>query len=475
MKKLNLFTKIFKKHLKRGKEPLHKFADDVGLLKGVFSFKGYDVNSGKLLTEGTKENLVTNESKSTIIRLLGQGESRYVPYNEEFDSNFIRPNQFRISKMRFSNDLGTAGELNDEDAKRVLGENIHEYYSIAENSHRIARVNDNLPGGANTGSNTTKITDETILENYNTTPSTILTNSSENYSSFGVANKIFDIRTRSNVQDGGYPRSPSHGSIKVTLYKTIDGEKEKIEEIFFDKTPETDNRIFYTKDSNRNKPHRIINYRVNGNFYHVSSPMSETTDFTDINNTRITEIKTANDDPNFTETKIFFDYASPYGWKFFLSEIGQNINVPSAYNNTIIASGESWDEIKLEHTTGLYNIINLIIPREGYNLGYGNTIGNRYQGKADFYSTGNVNAEDYRDAAHDYIDDYAVTFQTIMRGSQGNGRDSSSSQKINYRKAYLCTENDQIFSSMTISSDLEFKKHSGTLFAVTWRIIAPVE
>ena len=90
---MNLFKKIWTKNFLKGKEPLDKFSEDLGGLKGEFSWIKY--HNGTEVDKFTYHNEITNLSKSTVIRLLAQGTSIW---NGEID-----PTQYRISKIRFGN------------------------------------------------------------------------------------------------------------------------------------------------------------------------------------------------------------------------------------------------------------------------------------------------------------------------------------------------------------------------------------
>jgi len=469
VKRTGLFKKIFEKHLKKESTPLTSMAEDVGALKGVFSFTGYDVKTGKKVTEQRFDNMLVNESKSSIIRLLGQGRSRYLP-------NPIDPAMFKINKMRFSNDIGNGAGLDVNRAPRVIGVNKYEYYSIAENSRRISNVIDNHPGGAYSATrNFLETSDSQYRTEYTTERLDRLASS---IVSDPVGNKIIGFKTgflNDPVSPARHPiRPPSHGSVRVRIYKGT----QLIEEVFFDNKMGTTGQdiipAYYNKNQNDNKPYKIVNYKftTDDKFHHVSTPTNVNSVYETVGGVRTTYINGTN---NSTNSRIYYDYfTDPIGWKFYLNEIPTNSVIPGvAQGNTVIASQTGWDKIEVIYTTGLYNIINTIIPKSGVNLGYGNNNAVRYSGQQDFYLISEPTEDNYRDSEVDFIDDYSVTFTVLMQGEDGNGQATSAGREIMYRKAFLHCANDQLFSSIFIPT-MDFKKSAGLAYVINWRILAPV-
>ena len=90
---MNLFKKIWSKNFLKAKEPLDKFSEDIGGLKGEFSWIKY--RNGQKVDTFTHHNEITSISKSTVIRLLAQGSSSW--------RGTIDPTQYKISRMRFGN------------------------------------------------------------------------------------------------------------------------------------------------------------------------------------------------------------------------------------------------------------------------------------------------------------------------------------------------------------------------------------
>jgi len=456
--KQSLFKKIFIKHLTKRKEPLTKFAEDIGHLKGIFSFKGTDIHTGKVISEGTFNNLVVNESKSAIIRLLGQGQSIY--------SGVIDPLQFRVSKMRFSNDTGIGDP-------RATAQNKLEYYAISEGSNRISVASNGIFGGGSYGSAICAAPENPSQDEYKHVFSNTFNNAVglNGYVQGSTTNgKIFDLK--SGI------RPPSHGSVVVKLKKgTV-----TLEELWFDLKAETteDELSIYTKDAFSNKPNRIINYKVDlgtgPKFYHITTPFSGQVTFTTSPDTlvRTTEIDSVF---NYTGSRIYYDYTStPVGWKIYIEETAETI-VPPIYTQTVIAAGNNpgpsnnvWDKIEISYTTGLQNVINLIIPKSGYNRGYGTNQLIRYGNQdGDSYST---ITPYYEDCADDYINDFSVTFTTSMSAAQGNGVNGGVNL-LQYTKAFLFTENEHMFSSIVFGTS-DFTKNSSNSYQVSWKILAPV-
>jgi len=93
-----------------------------------------------------------------------------------------------------------------------------------------------------------------------------------------------------------------------------------------------------------------------------------------------------------------------------------------------------------------------------------------YLNNIDYY---NVVSPSYQDCADDYIDDYAVTFTTSMSTQQGNGEASGEGDYIQYRKAYLFSANDDMFSSIVFPST-EFQKDPSNSYQISWKILAPI-
>jgi len=462
VKKLNLFSKTFRKHLKKGNTPLEEMAKDVGNLKGVFSFVARDLN-GKIIAQEEYDNLIVNQSKSSIIRLLGQGTSPNI--------GAINPASFKISRMRFSNDTGTLGG-----DRGIASPHKLEYYDISEPSSRISTPPDYTVGVKRFGGGDFNATECRGLDgtsadiNYRHDWKTSYNNASNPSTGYETAlnGKVFKLK------DGKRP--PSAGTVVFTFYKTFSGGEEKIEEHHYNFKPANSGiESIYTKDQFSNKPFKIVNYKINGKFYHVSTPMSSGTIFSLIGDIKTTEIGTTEN--NNTNSRVLYDYTQGVvGWKIYVEEIQSGTVMPT---DTVRASGDApdigndvWSRCEVSYTIGKHNVVNLIIPKIGANKGYGKSNSIRYGSsqETDYY---NILDASYQDCSDDYIDDYAVSFYINMPTNHGNGI-SPNKELLQYTKAYLFTENDEMFSSIMFPSP-EFKKNSEKSFQVSWKIIAPVE
>lgn len=471
-----LFKKIWIKHLQKGIE-LRKLSEDVGELKGVFSYIGMDVKTGQILKTCTEHNMIVNQSKSTIIRLLGQGSSIY--------SGAIDPAKFKISRMRFSNDTGGTDLI-----RGLVGPNKLEYYSMTEASNRISYPVDGIFGGGLKSNSVCAPPINPSEEEYkhdftgnNVKQFNNIPNDATGYKAV-TGGKVFDLKSGD--------RSVSHGTVIVRYYKNFGAGEKLIEEHLFDLKVGTGInegvKSIYTRDSFKNRPHRIKNYQVNGNFYYISTPVSAGTNFatTTESGVQVRTTTISESGANLTNTRIFYDYTiGKQGWKIYLEELqltqsqldaitkyNQNGSAKISAGNNYDVGNNVWDTIQISFTLGYYNVINLIVPRYGYNNGYGTTDLIRYGNQnGDFYPTVTPT---YQDCDSDYIDDYAVTFTTSMNANEGNGIGGQGDDVIKYKKAYLFTENNEMFSSIVLPTESVFEKNSNSAFQVTWKILAPI-
>lgn len=458
VRKLNLFKKIFVKNLQNGTPPTI-LADDVGPLKGIFSFRGFNIHTGKLVSKGEFHNMIVNQSKSSIIRLLAQGQSIY--------KGVIDPTQYRISKMRFSNDMGTG-------LRGIAQPHRLEYYALSEASNRISYASNNIfGGGVKTQAtcepplNPSEIEYKHIFENdFNNEPGVT------GYQA-APGGKIFDLKSGA--------RPVSHGSVNVKFYKNFGSGEQLIEEHDYSLKIGGNLEATYTRDAFKNHPYRITNYKVAGFYYHVSTPMDASTIFTNESGDTIRHTVISETGGNTTGTRIFYDYTSgQQGWKIYIQEITLDLTqIPANYTNTRIASGNNpqttnyvWDKIVISFTLGKHNIINLIIPKYGTNNGFGTSQLIRYGNQnGDAYD---VVAPVYQDSGDDFIDDYAVTFTTSMNADQGNGVGAVGADVLRYTKAYLFSQNDEMFSSILFPTS-DFEKNASNSYQISWKILAPVE
>lgn len=471
--KKRIFKKIFTKHLHRGKTPLTELAQDVGKLHGIVTIHGIDMN-GKTICHEQYKNIVVNQSKSAIIRLLGQNTSIY--------SGAIVPTDFKIDRMRFSNDTGSG-------VNGLVGPHRLEYYNLAEASHRVSfsSVYGGIYfGGGLKGQTTCSPPTNPSEESYKHDISKEFSNIAGITGYQAATNaKIFDLRSNVNP--------PSHASVVIKIYKDFnDGSGSQLIEQINLATDGEGGEVIYNRDAFSNYPLEIINFKITsqgGKFFHVSTPFADGVVYTDYAShptygaCRITKVEETG--TNTTNTRVFYDYTSGQtGWKFLLEETqatDADVAGWSGYNPAItkVSAGDNpsssnnvWDKIKLTYTLGQYNIVNLVIPKVGYNNGYGYTDLLRYNNQnGDYYETVTPT---YQDCGDDFIDDYAVTFTTSMNANYGNGSGGKGDDAIKYTKGFLFCKNNLMFSSIIFTQD-NFVKNSNNSFQISWKILAPVE
>jgi len=428
MKRESLFTKIWKKHQKKGENPA-KLAEDLGMLKGLFSFKKYDPKTGLILFESQKYNTLTNQSKSTLIRLISQGESPWL--------GTIDPTELKISRMRFGNhDGATASRLNYYKLDETGG-----YENGETNKPTATRPNNPLPqsgevdpdfAGGKSG--------KQEIPGANTTVDSILDAYDSHWVSGPDDTKVYTIPTL--AAGTGYIHPPSHETLVVKFYK----DSSLIETLTFG---EDGDGVVYTRSRLGIPPTKITTETGEDPII----PPNEGGERDGGGETTIDETNEAN-----CNTRLFYDYTTgSTGWKLKVEEI----DYPEG----------AYDRIDFSYEVGKYNVINSIIPREGYNIGYGITNLTRYQGSLDYYST--IGDPEYRDSADDFIDDYAVTFSVNMTGPYGNGEtDVNQDEYIRYTEAFLFNELDDMFSLVILPNP--FDKNEGSAYYISWSILAPI-
>lgn len=419
---MNLFKKIFLKHLHKGQEPISKLVDDVGPLSGIINVKGHDIRTGKIIHNEIQDNLLVNLSKSNVIRLIGQETSPWLGAMTSSDQ--------KITRMRFGNNDGVAAAATN-------------YYDINEPSYREnnpslgGNVTSNFPGGKNTGSTTSKIASE-ALSDIDTSYAV-----AGNYTAGPNSTKIFTVSSGSGTSYPSDSRPPAHGSFTVKLHTgdpTTTGVLE--ETIVFAAT-----NVQYTRVSTGNPPSKITTVSATE---FISTPI-----------TRPDSPNYSYDDP-ITGTKLYYDYTTgSSGWKFMLEETAASL-----------AAGDYYNYIQQEFQKGTYNVINSIVPRDGYNSGAGTTISTRYTDNTagDYYPI--LAGVEYRDSADADVDDVSVTFSASMPGSYGNGETSGTSDSIHYEEAFLFNDNDDLFSMIALNTP--FSKDENSAFFISWTIAANV-
>lgn len=423
-----LISKIWTKAFKRGESPA-KLIEDMGNLRGEVQITKYDPFSGRILGVSPKCNTLVNQAKSNLIRLISQGQSDWIGQ--------IDPTQLKISKMRFSNNLssGTPSKLL--------------YYSIAEPSVRGCVPVAGDPGtryaGGGNNDEITGETDATVVYE--------IQNIAGNYVVGATTNlKIFTFRNKTTGGGILTDNPPSHSgpdgakNFKVELYNGAT----LVETIYFYDPDDLTDQHVYTRQSQN--PHVVVTEPAASR---IMSPNSRT-DTPTFYPTASSNIITGGDN---SVTYLFYDYNDGY-WKFQLEEI--------------VGATANYTKLKLVFTRGAYNVINSIVPRDGYNTGTGTSLSLRYSGmtSSDYYPT--LSDVEYRDGDVDFVDDYSVTFSVNMAGQYGNGITTLGTQYVKYREAFLFNGRDDMFSALYLDSGFDFDKNPLAAFYIAWTIIAPI-
>lgn len=224
---MNIFSTIWNKHYKRGCSPL-KLAEDAGSLRGVFEYVERDVRTGKIVNTFKKNNLLVNDSKSNLIRLISQGTS---PWKGALD-----PETLKISRMRFGNhnpsSTVTPSKLN--------------YYNFYELSSRANSAEDN--------------------DGFNPTDDIIETKTRATSSVYFVP---YCVAT-TTPYEVTVPRPPSHGTLIVELLK----ENVVVETITFGQS-------VYTRKSDGNVPTKIESTSADSTAW-CTTPAERDVDYTKV-------------------------------------------------------------------------------------------------------------------------------------------------------------------------------------------------
>lgn len=468
---MNLFKKIWYKNLKKGESP-SKLASDIGPLSGEFRYLKYN-KQGQLLDDKTLTNTIVNQSKTSVIRLISQSTTPWVDASD--------PSGYKISKMRFSNDQSTSTPNFLIPAWRH-----QEYYDISEASNRQAEVqlvdldtSTDITGvygaGGDLLANTCGSSASLSFQKINT-----------QYASDGWEDvdgkKVFNIVTSNNP--------PSHNTLKIEFLKN----NVTIETIYFHEYDDASTIYPYsrkgrqvvqiinqdlTSDSTYLEDGDTLSYvdaatgdgGSGGLYRFVTTPSKDAGD-RDVDEITKESVYTISPSSDTSLTKLIFDYTlSSLTWKFYLEE-SSFVTAWEAANT----GHDYWDTMNVTYEQGAFNVINTIVPASGINAGTGTNMGVRYgEGNIDYYST---LSPTFADAATDFIDDYAVTFRVDMDYTSGNGNIENASvsadahRKIQYRKAYLFTENDQMFSNIIFDP---FEKDEESNFVIYWTIKAPID
>ena len=419
----NLFKKIWNKNFVKANDKLDKFSDDIGGLRGYFSWKKLDRNNN-IIQESGIHNDITNLSKSTVIRLLAQGMPKY-------RSDIIDPTKYKISRMRFGNASYKTngynyGGVKDEDMEYV--KKLY-YYDTSE---QVFRPNESDGIGKNSLINF-KSAGGKISEAISSSSQSIITRNfyiataykdntanpdyNELYPSdrFGdIANGIINIPIDKSSTLFYYLNAfsseaklypPAHNTLKVTL-------------TYFN----TSNEINFTEIFKSTDLEKLIyNRSLIGN----SIPTSNQSGYV---------AYSLGADINYA-IRLVYDNSLQL-WRII-------INLTDTYLNQNFSSNTAkiLGRIKIEYNIGKYNVINSIIPKTGVNSGSSN---NRFTSD-DYYS---LVSSVYDSSPTDFVDDYSVIFSSIMNVDQGNGL-AGNSLPVIYTEAYLFNEMNDLFSSIT--------------------------
>ena len=154
-------------------------------------------------------------------------------------------------------------------------------------------------------------------------------------------------------------------------------------------------------------------------------------------------------------------------WKLVLKLTASLVNLLSSAN-----------KVNIQFEVGKYNIINSIVPKSGQNAGFGNQ--NVRCTSFDYYSI-TAGGDLYSDSGvGDFVDDFSVTMNTTMNGTEGNGIMGPTSPVV-YTEAFLCTEADDVFSITRRNppppygpntAPLGFVKDSSSAFLLSWTMSA---
>lgn len=431
---MNIFSTIWKKAFHKG-ESAFKLADDVGNLKGVFSYTPYDPITGQRFDKVTINNLLVNTSKSNIIRLISQGQSPWIGQ--------IDPAELKISRMRFGN--------NNIIATNYPFPNKLHYYDPLEISSRVSTP---LPqageGAALRFAGGLSTQDYVGADGLGTSRYASSNTNPAVYSPALNGCKKWPVTsiTQDVIGQTKSANPPSHGTLQVKFYNS----NVLIETLQFGVFPGTDSTV-YTKRADGIPPVKIISESAN---VYISTPETRQ---------HIDGKYVATPNSTQTNTRLIYDYTvGSRGWKLVLDEVAS----PAAY-----------DRIDFTFEIGKHNIINSIVPRLGYNqeLPLANyatmtaATANRFQGNQDWYPV--LSAPEYRDAEADYIDDFSVTFGVNMSGQYGNGDATQlSGTYIRYKEAFLFNGRDDLFSAVYLPTAMD--KNNGQAFYISWTILAPI-
>ena len=472
MQPVNLFRKIFSKHLEKGKE-VNKLADDIGGLSGVFSYKKF--TNDKLVDEQVIKNALTNQSKTALIRLISQNVS---PWTGQ-----INPASYKISKMRFGNfnwfDYNypyQVGSILPNALNPTAAEPIPElfYYDISEASYRPKFTPSPGPATFEAASNKQVIRNNATQVTYGVDGTTT-----------GKPVAIFNPNIgdtydpSSSALYANHPsRPPTHFSVFVDLLDNAGNLQERI--TFYAPYDRRNTGILPTKIATRKTGTGLIsgapvithsNGRVASTVGGTDELIDTTGTFLGVSYASLGYI--ADNTPNnfnfvntgitssTTKTRLFYDYkeGSGGGWKVQLDEFW-NGGTDRNYSRAVI-----W------YTLGGFNVINSIVPVQGANSGSGTNLLARYGSSiGDSYAITQVQYQASSNTS--FVDDNLVTFSANIPSDAGNNN-GVNANPVEYTEAFLMMQNDDVFSVIQLSPSQRFTKTSDDAYLLSWSIQIP--
>jgi hypothetical protein len=211
------------------------------------------------------------------------------------------------------------------------------------------------------------------------------------------------------------------------------------------------------------------------------------------------------------ESKLYFDFTQDTngnfnGWKLVLDiaiggsgegigsvapSVTERSFLTNGLDRTIPSADANWAQVNLgiglSYERGYYNIVNSIVPKSGINnlqfsSNWNNNLNldgvftasykNRFGTSKDYYEVGNLKGFTVgADAA--FINDFETSYSIIMGVNDGNG--SNPIDGVLYTEAFLCCENDDVFSSLRFNNTNDrFTKNNSSTYFITWSIRAPL-
>lgn len=421
---MNLFEKIWMKNFKAGREKLEKMSDDIGGIKGVFSWKRFD-ERGNFINEYVGNNEITNISKSSVIRLLAQTVPSY--------RATMTPSQYALSRMRFGNNVYLNHNSTDD---KILA-----YYDPTEISSRDnATVYTSGPNGyASAGGrpNQGETNGGTIQAESGSSVFKVF-NVADTFGSNWGSDRLFSVTLTNAIN---FPnlvnlRAPSHKTFKIH---------------------------FYTGTPNQASPSTNRFLTINYNTVYSRDPAGNTATGVSF---QVPGPAVANW-VNVNESNIVWEAANSIWIAKFKTGVGGDFSTIT--------------HVVFEFEIGKFNIINSIVPKTGYNLGSGG-LSTRFPGGIDYYTI-NTSQTSYSNSPVGYaIDDYAATFTVTMNTTEGNGV-SGDDRPVVYTEAFLFNGLDDLFSIIRFQAPAGyaptgetpgngFIKNSQSAYLLSWAIKA---